>query len=1079
MHIRSSRGFRALALTLSTALASAITLVGLPAAHANVEHTVQQATFTLSDADKAGMSNKDYWWTNEGSHSWVKFVEAGTDLVLHYTVTSTDSGDEAPLANTSVDIVTGPGGASFTGSTTETTDENGEVTFTFHSTLANADAEPRPVAPSSMSYWDDSRGGFAEKKFNFEPTVHAVSENVDRVWTHTVKTADAPVAPEYTISLSAGDKAGMTNKDYWWTNAGSHSWVKFVDQGGAFSMHYTLTNKSGAVVAGQALSLSKNPINASFDCNSPQTTDANGEATFTCTNTNAAGEGEPYPSAPSTMSYWDDSRAISRAIEMDFNPTTGVADAIEHIDRVWAHVVKQNVAAPTEANIFLVDADKTMMTNKDYWWTNAGSHSWAKFVTAGGWLNLHYQVTDGNGDALCGVAVTLNTANNGRASFGGSTTEYTDQGGVVTFRLHNDTTDATAEPRPVAPSNMNYWDDSRGGTLNGESTFNFEPTVGADVEHVDRVWTHSVKAMAEATFTLADSDKSTMSNKDYWWTNEGSHSWVKFVLAGDSLALHYTVTDENGTPASDTEVVLNGGGPGSYAGSFPQFATTDANGQVTFNLTNTNVNADAEPHPVAPSSMSYWDDSRSVAHELTFNFEPTVIGAGTTHVDRVWTHIVKPAGGDVIPVANITLAAGDKEHMTNKDYWWTNAGSHSWVKFWEFGTDLVLHYRATDANGAGIANKVMTLNTAPGGASFTGSLTATTDANGYATFTLTNTTSYDDAEPFPMGASNMDYWDDSHGAELNGREVKYDFTPTIGASSENLDRVWTHTVRSAPTAPSDPADLLVTPGDGSLHVSFNSNDGHSAITSTTFRLGWKTTRSAKSIKLKTIRVNGYANDYTFENLANGIAYTVAVSVTNAVDTSATVSSDKVFAGAAQQPSIDQITAGNHKLVISFTQGDEGAAATSYFGVSLDGGATWKDSKSWRGSPITVKALENDTTYQVLVRQWNKFGPSAASEEMDGTPMADVPFAPRLGRIVSASNSLTVNFRAGKDGGAEIFDYEYSLDGGNTWSSAGSTDSPLEIDGLDSATQYSVAIRAVNSSGSGASSTVRAATTKKG
>lgn len=330
-----------------------------------------------------------------------------------------------------------------------------------------------------------------------------------------------------------------------------------------------------------------------------------------------------------------------------------------------------------------------------------------------------------------------------------------------------------------------------------------------------------------------------------------------------------------------------------------------------------------------------------------------------------------------------------------------------------------------------------------------------------------------------MGASNMDYWDDSHGAELNGREVKYDFTPTIGASSENLDRVWTHTVRSAPTAPSDPADLMVTPGDGSLHVSFHSNDGHSAITSTTFRLGWKTTRSAKSLKLKTITVNGYANDYTFENLTNGIAYTVAVSVTNAVDTSATVSSDKVFAGAAQQPSIDEITAGNHKLVITFMQGDEGAAATRYFGVSLDGGQTWKDSKSWRGSPITVKALENDTTYQVQVRQWNKFGPSAASEEMDGTPMADVPFAPRLGRIVSASNSFTVNFRAGKDGGAEIFDYEYSLDGGNTWSSAGSTDSPLEIDGLDSATQYSVAIRAVNSSGSGASSTVRAATTKKG
>ncbi|MEI7655285.1 MAG: fibronectin type III domain-containing protein, partial [Actinomycetes bacterium] len=105
--------------------------------------------------------------------------------------------------------------------------------------------------------------------------------------------------------------------------------------------------------------------------------------------------------------------------------------------------------------------------------------------------------------------------------------------------------------------------------------------------------------------------------------------------------------------------------------------------------------------------------------------------------------------------------------------------------------------------------------------------------------------------------------------------------------------------------------------------------------------------------------------------------------------------------------------------------------------------------------------------------------TASSAPSNSVTPAAVPGAPSSLVATPGNGSASIAFTAGASNGAPISNYEYSLDGGNTWSSAGSTDSPLEIDGLDSATQYSVAIRAVNSSGSGASSTVRAATTKKG
>jgi len=81
-----------------------------------------------------------------------------------------------------------------------------------------------------------------------------------------------------------------------------------------------------------------------------------------------------------------------------------------------------------------------------------------------------------------------------------------------------------------------------------------------------------------------------------------------------------------------------------------------------------------------------------------------------------------------------------------------------------------------------------------------------------------------------------------------------------------------------------------------------------------------------------------------------------------------------------------------------------------------------------------------------------------------------PTAPTITTITGTDNGLTVNFNAPlSDGGSSITDYEYSLDSGSNWLSAGTTVTPILITGLTNETPYSVVIRAINSVGSGLSS----------
>ncbi|MDG1735022.1 MAG: fibronectin type III domain-containing protein, partial [Crocinitomicaceae bacterium] len=81
--------------------------------------------------------------------------------------------------------------------------------------------------------------------------------------------------------------------------------------------------------------------------------------------------------------------------------------------------------------------------------------------------------------------------------------------------------------------------------------------------------------------------------------------------------------------------------------------------------------------------------------------------------------------------------------------------------------------------------------------------------------------------------------------------------------------------------------------------------------------------------------------------------------------------------------------------------------------------------------------------------------------------ATTPSAPTISSIENGEGQVIVNFIAGSDGGATITDFEYSTDGGSSFTSMGTTSSPYTISGLTNGTDYNIQIRAVNSEGAGA------------
>jgi hypothetical protein len=168
-----------------------------------------------------------------------------------------------------------------------------------------------------------------------------------------------------------------------------------------------------------------------------------------------------------------------------------------------------------------------------------------------------------------------------------------------------------------------------------------------------------------------------------------------------------------------------------------------------------------------------------------------------------------------------------------------------------------------------------------------------------------------------------------------------------------------------------------------------------------------------------------------------------------------------------------VSPSDRALTIAFTPPTllQGQDLITGYEYQLNSDGTWRNALLINSS-ISISGLVNSTNYSVQIRAINVAGKGIASTAVTGTPVNTVPSTPTNLSVVAGFGQLVLNFTAGFNGGSPITGYEYTMNGGTTWSSfpTGQTTSPLVITGLSGGTSYSqIKIRAVNINGKSADS----------
>jgi titin len=216
---------------------------------------------------------------------------------------------------------------------------------------------------------------------------------------------------------------------------------------------------------------------------------------------------------------------------------------------------------------------------------------------------------------------------------------------------------------------------------------------------------------------------------------------------------------------------------------------------------------------------------------------------------------------------------------------------------------------------------------------------------------------------------------------------------------------------------------------------------------------------------------------TVSSLVNGTSYSVVVrALTLGVPGSASGPVTAAPLALPSTPATPLVAPGIGQLTISWAAADSAEQVDSYE-YTTDGGLTWTPGTSG----TTVSGLVFGIVYQVGVRSHNATGYSPASAytpsltlfpfvlppPINPIPSLALPSAPATPTISvnSTTSALTITWAAANSA-EQVDGYEYSTDGGITWT-AGT--SPTTISGL-AAGVYTVVVRAHNATGYGPAST---------
>jgi hypothetical protein len=259
--------------------------------------------------------------------------------------------------------------------------------------------------------------------------------------------------------------------------------------------------------------------------------------------------------------------------------------------------------------------------------------------------------------------------------------------------------------------------------------------------------------------------------------------------------------------------------------------------------------------------------------------------------------------------------------------------------------------------------------------------------------------------------------------------------------------------------PAAPTNLTAAPGDTQATAAWDAVPGATSYTVTAAPGGATCTAVAPAT---TCDVTGLTNGQLY-------SFTVVASDANGASASSApaTATPRTTPGA---PTALAAEAGDGAASVAFTEPSDGGSPITNYEYSLDGGAWTAFSPVELNAPVTIDGLTNGTTYSVRLRAVNAVGAGPASAPVDVTPVpGPTPPGPPVNLVATPGDGqATITFTAGADGGSPLTNYEYTTDGGLTWTAFGPADaaSPVTLTGLTNGTTYEVVLRAVNALGKG-------------